>query len=117
MPPVPPDAPPLASFAGRFASLWGIVDIAELGGRLVLVRPTAADPLPQIEEVEVLDAATLRVAAQPGFGAPGELLPVERDAAGQVTSLRLAGVTSRPVEEFLRRRSGLPRPEAGDPAT
>jgi len=104
VPPPPAAAPPLASFTGRFAGLWGVVDIAELGDRLVLVRPTAPDPLPGVEELEVVDGATLRVAAQPGFGAPGELLPVERDAAGRVTAIRLAGVTNRPLEEVLGRR-------------
>jgi D-alanyl-D-alanine carboxypeptidase len=108
MPPPPPDAPPLASFTGRFASLWGVDDIAEMGGRLALVRPTAVDPLPTVQELEVVDATTLRVAAEPGFGAPGELVPLERDASGRVVSLRLGGVTSRPVDDFLRRRTGRP---------
>ena len=36
---------------------------AELGGRLVVVRPRLADPLPGIEGLEVVDAGTLRVAA------------------------------------------------------
>jgi hypothetical protein len=72
-----------------------VVDVAELGGRLVLVRPTLADPLPGIEELEVVDARTLRVAAQPGFGPAGEPIPVERDAAGRVVSIRLGGVSSR----------------------
>jgi D-alanyl-D-alanine carboxypeptidase len=103
LPGPPAGSPPLQSFTGRFASLWGVVDVAELGGRLVLVRPTLTDPLPGIEELEVVDARTLRVAAQPSFGPAGELIPVERDAAGRVVSVRLGGVTSRPVEDVLRR--------------
>ncbi|TQN41971.1 CubicO group peptidase (beta-lactamase class C family) [Blastococcus colisei] len=109
VPPPPAGAPPLASFTGRFASLWGVLDIAELGGRLVLVRPTLPDPLPAVEELEVVDTGTLRVAAQPGFGPAGELIPLERDADGRVASLRVGGVTSRPVEEFLRRRPAMTR--------
>jgi D-alanyl-D-alanine carboxypeptidase len=108
--PPPPDAPPPSSFTGRFASLWGVLDIAELGGRLVLVRPTLNDPLPGIEELEVVDDRTLRVAAQPSFGPAGELVPVERDADGRVVAVRLGGVTSRPVEEFRRRRTSMTRP-------
>ncbi|MGY1753685.1 serine hydrolase domain-containing protein [Blastococcus sp. SYSU D01042] len=103
--PAPPaDAPPLAHLTGRFAGLWGVLDVVELGGRLVLVRPTLPDPLHAMEELQVVDAATLRVAAQPGFGAAGELVPLERDAAGRVVGLRLGGVTHRPLAEFLRRR-------------
>jgi D-alanyl-D-alanine carboxypeptidase len=98
----PADAPPLESFTGRFASLWGVLDVAELGGRLALVRPTATDPLPTVEELEVVDATTLRVAARPSFGPAGELVPVQRDAEGRIVSLRLGGVTSRPVGDVLR---------------
>jgi D-alanyl-D-alanine carboxypeptidase len=109
VPPPPADVPPLSSFTGRFAGLWGVLDIAELGGRLVLVRPTSPDPLPGVEELQVVDAATLRVAAQPSFGAAGEPVPLERDADGRVVSLRLAGVTSRPVEVFRRLRTSMTR--------
>ncbi len=109
--PAPPaGAPPLAGFTGRFAGLWGVLDVAELGGRLVLVRPVLPDPLHGMEELQVVDAGTLRVAAQPGFGAAGELVPVERDTAGRVVSLRLGGVTHRPLEEFLRRRDAASPP-------
>lgn len=97
VPAPPPDAPPLAAFTGRFVGLWGVVDVVELGGRLVLVRPTLPDPLHGMEELQVVDAGTLRVAAQPGFGAAGESVPLERDAGGTVTSLRLGGVTHRAV--------------------
>lgn len=113
--PAPPGAPPQASFTGRFASLWGVLDVADLGGRLVLVRPTIPNPLPTVEELEVVDTWTLRVAAQPGFGAAGELVPLERDADGRVVSLRFGGVTSRPVEEFLRRRPAMTRGPGTDP--
>lgn len=109
--PAPPaDAPPPAAFTGRFACLWGVLDVAELGGRLVLVRPTAPDPLPGMEELHVVDAGLLRVAAQPGFGAAGELVPLERDAAGRVVSLRLGGVTHGPLEELLPQRDAASPP-------
>ena len=116
VPPPPADAPPLHSFTGRFAGLWGMADVVELGGRLVLVRPTSPDPLLGMEELHVVDDRTLRVAAEPGFGAAGELVHLERDADGGVTSVRLAGVTLRPVAEFLRRRGAVARgPEADLP--
>jgi D-alanyl-D-alanine carboxypeptidase len=102
------DSPPLGSFTGRFASLWGVVDVAELGGRLVLVRPTATDPLPMVEELDVVDATTLRVSAQPSFGPAGELVALERDASGHIVSLRLGGVTSRPIDAFRRQRGQWP---------
>ena len=114
VPPPPADAPPLNTFTGRFAGLWGMVDVVELGGRLAPVRPTAPDPLHGMEELQVVDARTLRVAAQPGFGAAGELLHLERGADGAVTSLRLAGVTYRQPAEFLRRRGATARAAEAD---
>jgi D-alanyl-D-alanine carboxypeptidase len=110
MPPLPANAPALSSFTGRFAGLWGVVDVAELGGRLVLLHPTSPDPLPGMHELEVLDADTLRVAAQPSFDAAGERVPLERDADGRVVCLRFGGVTSRPLEEFRRRTASLRTP-------
>ena len=99
--------PPPAIVTGRFASLWGVGTSPNLGGRLVLVRPTATDPLPTVEELEVVDATTLRVAAQPSFGPAGELVPLERDAAGRIVSLRLGGVTSRPIDDYRRGRTAI----------
>ena len=67
-------------------------------------------------EVQVVDARTLRVAAQPGFGAAGELVHLERGADGGVASVRLAGVTLRPMSDFLHRREAAARgPEADLP--
>ena len=59
------------------------------------------------EELEVVDATTLRVSAQPSFGPAGELVPLERDAAGLIVSLRLGGVTSRPIDDYRRRRTAI----------
>ncbi|MGY1814673.1 serine hydrolase domain-containing protein [Blastococcus sp. SYSU D00820] len=113
VPPPPVDAPPLSTFTGRFASLWGVLDVAELGGRLVMLRPTAPEPLPTVEELQVVDATTLRPAPQPGFGPAGEPVELERDGDGRVRSLRWGGVTCWPVEEFRRRRRDLVRAPGG----
>ncbi|SDF09253.1 CubicO group peptidase, beta-lactamase class C family [Blastococcus aurantiacus] len=98
VPSPPVDAPPPHSFTGRFAGLWGVLDVVELGGRLVLVRPTAPDPLPGMEELQIVAADTLRVAPEPGFGGTGEAVHLERAPDGSVRSLRLAGVTHRSIE-------------------
>jgi D-alanyl-D-alanine carboxypeptidase len=62
-------------------------------------------PFPGIEELEVVDAGTLRVAAQPGFGPAGEPIRFERDTSGRIESLRFGGVTKRPVEDVVPGRS------------
>lgn len=101
------DLPPLATYTGRFASLWGLNDIVELGGRLVLVHPTSPDPLVGREELEPVGPDELRVHAQTTFGAGGELLYLERAADGSIASVRSTGVTSWPVDVFRGRRASM----------
>jgi CubicO group peptidase (beta-lactamase class C family) len=109
----PADARPLAEYTGRFANLWGVSDVAELGGRLVLLRPAAPDPVAAYEELTVLGRDALQIHRGPGFGTVGEPMTYERDADGAVTSVR-AAMTSWPVEVFRARRTGMTnRREAG----
>jgi CubicO group peptidase (beta-lactamase class C family) len=111
----PAGARPLAEYTGRFANLWGVTDVAELGGRLVLLRPAAPDPVAAYEELTVLGPDALQIHRGPGFGTVGEPLTYERDADGAVTSVR-AAMTSWPVEEFRARRTGMTtRRAAGAP--
>ncbi|MFA4840900.1 MAG: serine hydrolase domain-containing protein, partial [Agrococcus sp.] len=39
----------LRSFEGAFSSIWGRVDVVELGGRLLAIAPTAPDPLQAVD--------------------------------------------------------------------
>lgn len=97
VPPVPADAP-----VGRFANLWGVTDVADLGGILHAINPRS----PQPAEVALRLAVTGDGLAQesvPGFGTVGEPVRVERDADGAIVSVRLGAMTSWPVEEYRRR--------------
>jgi D-alanyl-D-alanine carboxypeptidase len=86
-----------ARFEGRFANLWGVVDIVRLGDRLLAISPGLADPLEENDELAVVDDSTLRVTAGNGFGSVGELVSYTRDAAGEVTSIRAgSGLTAWP---------------------
>ncbi len=100
---------PLSAFTGRFANLWGLTDIVELGGRLVLVHPAGPDPLLGYDELTVVDDTHLRSAPGPGFGSVGEQILLERAPDGSVASVRVGGMTSWPVAEFRRRRSAMTR--------
>jgi hypothetical protein len=57
----------LSRFTGRYASLWGVSDIAELGGRLYAIGPTGADPAADPVRLEA-DGDTLKVVDGPGAG-------------------------------------------------
>ncbi|WP_454049971.1 serine hydrolase domain-containing protein [Cellulomonas sp. Marseille-Q8402] len=109
------DARPLAEYTGRFGALWGVSDIAELGGRLVMLRPSAPDPTAAYEELTVTGRDRLRIKAGPGFGNVGEEVVVERDADDAISAVR-DGMTAWPLAEFRRRRTGMTRlREAGAP--
>jgi D-alanyl-D-alanine carboxypeptidase len=92
-------------FAGRFANLWGVTDVALLGGRLVLLHPSAPDPTEDRLELRVEDGSTLRQESVAGFGAAGETVEYEWTAEGAVARVRLGGISAWPVEVFRARRA------------
>lgn len=86
-----PDAEAIArlrSFEGSFASIWGRIDVVELGGRLLAVPTTAADPLAAPDVLEPLDADRVRVTAATGMGSGHETATAARDADGRVVRWR-----------------------------
>lgn len=98
--PVPADAP-----VGRFANLWGVSDVVDLGGILHVVNPRAASPADQAVRLVVRDGDLVQEAVD-GFGTVGEPVQVERAADGAVTAVRLGAMRSWPVEEYRRRTAG-----------
>ncbi|MDN5855210.1 MAG: beta-lactamase family protein [Actinomycetia bacterium] len=91
----------LERFTGRFATLWGVADVALLGERLYLINPTAASPVDDIIRLEVVDETTLRIAETPGFGSYGELVAYDFDTDGAVRSVRgPSATTATPIEHF-----------------
>ena len=94
------DAEGLERFTGRYANLWGVSDIALLGGRLYALDPAGGDPTAEPVELEA-DGDDLRVIGGSGYGAYGELYRFTFDADGRVESVRSAnGVLSRPIDSF-----------------
>jgi CubicO group peptidase (beta-lactamase class C family) len=114
--PSPEGAPPadLASYTGRFAALWGVEDVVDLGGRLRLVEPEQADPTVQMAKLEVVDADTLRIAETAGFSAPGETIRYTR-RNGRVTRVVIGGVAAVPIEAHVNVMRRLERIELGGP--
>ncbi|MCP2266615.1 serine hydrolase domain-containing protein [Promicromonospora thailandica] len=98
--PVPADAP-----VGRFANLWGVADVVDLGGMLHVLNSRAAQPVEQATRLVVRDGALFHESVA-GFGTVGEPVQVERADDGAVTAVRLGAMTSWPVEEYRRRAAG-----------
>jgi CubicO group peptidase (beta-lactamase class C family) len=104
----------LGSFCGRFATLWGVYDIVDLGGRLVQLDPAAPDPTAAFTRLEVVDADTLVVTETPGTGSFGERFRFTRDATGTVTSIRSgSGLSASPMKEFRISIAALDRVSIG----
>jgi len=101
-----PPAADLQRFTGRFANLWGVTDVALLGGRLVLLHPSAPEPAEEYSELTVEDADTLRLETMAGFGSAGETVHYEWSADGAAECVRAGGISSWPLEVFRTRRTG-----------
>ena len=97
VPPVPADAP-----VGRFANLWTLHDVVDLGGILHTINPRLAQPAEFAQRLVVVDG---RLVHEPvaGFGTVGEPVQTERDAGGAVVSVRIGAMTAWPIDEFRAR--------------
>jgi hypothetical protein len=108
---IPPPAAPEteidpARFTGRFAALWGVVDVYLLGGKLFASTPSLPSPVVQPAKPEIIDETTLRIMGGSPYGSVGALFRYERDAAGRVVSLFAGGMKAWPIEDY-RARAGV----------
>ena len=105
-----PEDEDLQRFCGRFANLWGVFDIAALGGRLYRLDPTLAEPTADRCRLEVAHRDTLRIVEAPGYASPGERYEIERAADGTIRSVRGgSGTTSYPIDRFSEAASSAQR--------
>ncbi|WP_433163528.1 serine hydrolase [Kribbella sp. CA-247076] len=96
----PGDPAGLSRFTGRYANLWGVNDIVELGGRLYAIDPASPDPGAEPQSLEV-EGDTLRVTGGSGYGAYGEFYRFTFDADDRVETLRgSSGLLSHPIDRF-----------------
>jgi len=96
----PADGTDLHRFTGRFASLWGVVDIALLGGRLYALDPCLADPSAEAVPLEPAGESALRSMGGTGYGAYGECYEYEFDG-DRLLSLRApGGLSLSPFEGY-----------------
>lgn len=89
-------------FTGRFADLWGVTDVALLGGRLYALSPVLGDPTELAAPLEVVDEHTLRVSGGSGYGWYGEPYIYDFHDDGSVRSLRgSSGHTRWPLGSYV----------------
>jgi len=102
--PQPPTAE-LARHTGRFVNLWGVTDVALLGGRLVLLHPGSPEPAEDFLELTPEAPGVLRQEAVAGFGSAGEPVTYSWAEDGTAASVRLGGISAWPEEVFRARRA------------
>jgi CubicO group peptidase (beta-lactamase class C family) len=104
----------LDRFTGRFANLWGLMDVVRLGGRLYALDPSAADPTDHPVHLIPVDDSTLRIAGGTGYGSYGEHFRYRWGTPGRVVSLRAdSGQTMHPRDAYraaLAARDGVTGP-------
>ncbi|MEZ0491394.1 hypothetical protein AB2L28_04005 [Kineococcus sp. TBRC 1896] len=89
-----------APFCGRWANLWGVVDVVRAGNRLLALSTDATDPAAHPKVFDVLDAHTLRVREDGGFGCFAETWTRGRRSDGTPTLRGSSGVTMVPLDRF-----------------
>jgi hypothetical protein len=89
----------LDRFTGRYANLWGVMDVVKLGGRLYAIDPSAPDPAAEPTTLEP-DGDALRITGGSGYGAYGETYRFTFGPDGAVESVRGSSGLSRPIAAF-----------------
>lgn len=94
----------LRRFTGRFVSLWGVNDIALLGGRLYLMRPTESDPSSTAVELKPVSQSAVQVVGDDGYGSYGEAIEFSFAQDGSIDFVR--GESASTWVPFERFRAG-----------
>ncbi len=101
---------------GRYAGLWGVMDVVRLGAALYAFDPTDLDPAADPERLEVVGPTTLRFGHEHGYGSTGETLEFELGDDGRVRSARgSSGNTSFPFDAFADAVARRDRVRLGEP--
>ncbi|GAA2602643.1 serine hydrolase domain-containing protein [Dactylosporangium fulvum] len=89
----------LQRFAGRYASIWDVVDMAVLDGRLTMIWPANADPLDGALPLAQAGPTTFKFPRVNGSFGTGESVEFAFDDHDTVESVRVAGTTFKPVDK------------------
>lgn len=90
------------AFEGRFMNLWAINDIISSGNKIVAVSPDTWEPFKEHEELEYIDATTLKIAKANGYSSEGELIHFELAGNKTASSIVYAGSKMVPEAQYLK---------------
>lgn len=88
-------------FVGRFANMWGVMDIVQLGDRIVAIHPGGPAPVTEVDTLVVASDNALRFATGSGYGSVGEELRYVFAPDGSVVSIQGGGgMTMWPLDSL-----------------
>ena len=110
------DAASVDRLCGRYANLWGVLDVVRLGAGLYAIDPTAPDPAELPLTLEVTGPTTVRLGHASGYGSSGETLAFDLGDNGKVRSLRGgSGMSWQPYDSFAAAVADRERVQVGLP--
>jgi CubicO group peptidase (beta-lactamase class C family) len=105
----------LERFTGRFAALWGVMDVVLLGRKLFALRPAADDPAQAPAPLTVEGDKTLRISGGIGYGSVGETLEYTFGDNGVESIRGGSATTSYPIERITAAAETIDRITVGSP--
>ncbi len=92
----------LASWSGRWWSLWGAFDLVPMNGKVLVAAPGAVNPFLDASEITLTAKDRGKITLAPGGGSHGQGVRRIRDKEGEVAELWLAGTRLLPEAEVAR---------------
>jgi CubicO group peptidase (beta-lactamase class C family) len=96
--PTPKPNPQWQKYVGKYRSPWADSQVLIYQGQLVLIDPTAADPLSGLSTLVEIAPHTFRIEDGPPFGPHGERVVFELGADGKVSRLKIGENFSYPQQ-------------------
>jgi hypothetical protein len=87
-------------FQGRFLNLFKVMEVLPDQEQLIGFNPGSWTPLMDVEELEIVDDATLRMKKGNGFAFEGECLPYSFGADGKAKTIKCGGYTMYAESEY-----------------
>ncbi len=90
----------LKKFEGRFMTLWSVEEIVAAGDRILAVNPDTWTPFKDPEELEYVNATTLKIKKTSSFSSASELIRFTFEN-GKPVKIVNAGASMYPEEQYL----------------
>lgn len=94
-------SPDWARYTGRYRSAWGDSQVLVYKDDLVIITPSAPDPLATMTKLVPVAEHTFRMETKERFGANGELAVFEVDETGKVVRLNTGNSYTTPIDDWF----------------